>query len=256
MLKHWFFRALSAGVLVAIAGSPALAQNQPPKTEYTYVSEWAVPRSDWAQMEKLDTAVRSTFDKFFADGTITGYGFFVTLVHQEGQPTHGSWFTSDSEAGIMKVLAAMSGTSGSAAPVLAASKHWDYYLEGDASERGHHSGSFTNAYLHVLSFQLKPGMGTSFENAYKTYLKPYYEQQIAAGTLLSYGMDSESVYTQAPGMLDVFSITTNAEDLDKNDAAFNAMMMKNPAVFPALTQNVITKSVHSTLSLVTYMKEK
>jgi hypothetical protein len=140
--------------------------------------------------------------------------------------------------------------------LLAASKHWDYFLQGDASERGHHSGTFTNAYLRVVTFELKPGMGDSFENAYKAYLQPYYEQQVAAGTLLSYGMDNENVYTQAPGGMDVFSIATNAEALDKNDAAFNAMMAKNPAVFPALTQNVANGSFRSTLALVTYMKEK
>jgi hypothetical protein len=256
MLKHWLSRALFAGALLAIAGSPALAQNEPSKMVYTYVSEWAVPRNMWADMNKENTATHALFDKFLADGTITGYGEFVNLVHQEGQPTHGSWFTSDSEAGIMKMLAALAAEPSSTSPVLTASKHWDYYLQGDANERGHHSGTFTNAYLRVINFQVKPGMGDDFENAYKTYLKPYYDQQMAAGALLSYGMDGENVYTRAPGGVSIFSIAANAEALDKDDAAFAEMMTKNPAVFPAITQSIPSASVRSTLALVTYMKEK
>ena len=31
-------------------------------------------------------------DKMVANGDILEYGYFANLIHQEGEPTHGSWF--------------------------------------------------------------------------------------------------------------------------------------------------------------------
>jgi hypothetical protein len=96
---------------------------------YTYIAEWNVPRAQWADMVKVDEQDRPLLDKLVADGTLTAYGAFTNLIHQEGAPTHGSWFTATSEGNLMKALEAIYTQPGcTTAPVEAASKHWDYIV--------------------------------------------------------------------------------------------------------------------------------
>ena len=45
-------------------------------------------------MAKLDEQDKPLLDKLVADGTLIGYGAYYNLIHQEGEPTHGSWFTA------------------------------------------------------------------------------------------------------------------------------------------------------------------
>jgi hypothetical protein len=102
-------------------------QGKPPV--YTYLAEWAVPRAQWPEMVKLDDQDKTLMDKLIADGTLTGYGAYTNLIHQEGEPTHGTWFTATSEGNLLKALEAVYAQPGTTtAPVQGASKHWDYIL--------------------------------------------------------------------------------------------------------------------------------
>ncbi|MBV8569280.1 MAG: hypothetical protein JO319_01595, partial [Acidobacteriaceae bacterium] len=129
-------RSLCIGLLsmlVLTSGGPLRAQSgdqaKPPM--YTYISEWAVPRAQWADMAKVDEQDRPLMDKLISDGTLTGYGSFTNLIHQEGEPTHGTWFSATSEGNLLKALEAVYASPGSTtAPVEGASKHWDYILVG------------------------------------------------------------------------------------------------------------------------------
>src|SRR5215470_8458945 len=111
-----------------LAARPATAQSAAAEKPavYTYVSEWAVPRAMWADYKKEDDTDLEAMKKAFADGTIVSYGSFSVINHQEGEATHGSWFTATSMANLMKVLEGLRSSPGATAPVLAASKHWDY----------------------------------------------------------------------------------------------------------------------------------
>lgn len=253
-------RCMLAGLFIAftlgLAAAPASAQDQATKTTYTYVSEWAVPRSMWPEMMKLQTADRAFLDKFVADGTITGYGEFVNLVHQEGQPTHGSWFSSNSQAGIVRVLAAFAAEPSTTAPVFASSKHWDYFLASDMADDGGKSGTFTNVYLRVFSLRVKDGQGQNFDHLYKTYIVPIYKGLLADGTLLYYGVDGQEVLSSNPGDIDIVTIAANPDALDKASAALNAAFAKNPGAIQALQSTAKRKYIHSSLSFVPYMKAK
>src|ERR1700730_9827951 len=84
---------------------PALAQTASEKPAiYTYVAQWSVPRAMWPDYEKQQAAGNEAMKKLVADGTLVSYGDFAVLNHQEGAPTHGSWFSSTSMANLMKVL--------------------------------------------------------------------------------------------------------------------------------------------------------
>jgi hypothetical protein len=63
----------------------------------------AVPRAQWADGEARRAGL-TLLDKLVGDGTLTGYGAYSNLIHQEGEPTHGTWFTATSEGKLLKAL--------------------------------------------------------------------------------------------------------------------------------------------------------
>jgi hypothetical protein len=256
MLRRCIFAGLFIAFTLGLAAAPASAQDQATTMKYTYVSEWAVPRSMWPEMTKQEAGNRALLDKFFADGTITGYGEFVSLVHQEGQPTHGEWFESNTQAGIVRVLAAFYAQPALTSPVLAASKHWDYFLASETDEDGGKSGAFTNVYLRVFSLRVKEGQEQNFDHLYKTYLAPIYKSLLADGTLLYYGVDGQEVLTSNPGDIDIVTVAANPDALDKAGAALEASFAKNPGAIQALQSTAKRKYVRSSLSFVPYMKAK
>ena len=103
-------RMIYALVFVTLLGAPlaALAQTPPEPSTYTYVSEWTIPRAQWADWEAFgEKNARPIFEKLMADGTIQSWGLYVTTLHVEGYPTHGSWFETADIASVYKVLAAL-----------------------------------------------------------------------------------------------------------------------------------------------------
>ena len=114
---------LSAGT----AWTQTASEEKPPL--YTYVSEWAVPRAMWGDYQKMQATDDAGMNKLLADGTITSYGSYSILNHQEGLPTHGSWFSARSMANLMKALEAERATPDSTGPILSASKHWDFTFQ-------------------------------------------------------------------------------------------------------------------------------
>jgi len=254
MSKRSFLGLLAACFLVFVA-VPAWAQGEMHKTIYTYVSEWAVPRAMWPEMAKIQAADHAQLEKFYADGTITSYGDFVNLVHQEGTPTHGDWFQSNTISGILRVLAA-TGVAGRQDPVVVASKHWDYFLQSDADAVGITSGTFTNAYLRVISFESKPGAEERGGHLFKTYLEPVYRQLMSDGAIIYYGVDEQYVESDPGDFTDVVIIAANAEGLDKARAAFGALFEKNPTVLGALQSTTKPNTFRSYLSVVPFAKFK
>jgi hypothetical protein len=54
------------------------------------------------------------------------------LIDQEGEPTHGSWFTASSEGKLMKALEQVYALGLTPSPVEAESKHWDLVLHSSS----------------------------------------------------------------------------------------------------------------------------
>src|SRR3954453_7644808 len=144
-----------AVAFVSVLPMQAQAPAEKP-TVYTYVSEWSAPRAQWGELEKNADAERSLFEKLVADGTLTGYGSYSYLIHTEGEPTHGSWFSATSEGNLFKTLEAIY-----AQPQLvtnsaqAASKHWDHLFQST----NYNGRSGKGGYITISRWQLKPGQG-------------------------------------------------------------------------------------------------
>lgn len=247
---------LVCGAAILMAAGPAVAQSAAAEKPavYTYVSEWAVPRAMWADYKKEDDADLEAMKKAFADGTIVSYGSFSVINHQEGAATHGSWFSATSMANLMKVLEGLRSAPGATAPVLAASKHWDYIL----SSRDHngHSGTFTNGYLRVARWPARAGGSDPEGKIQRATMVGVLEKLLAAGALHSYTIDEEVVHSDEPGTTFVVLVANGAEGLDKFDAAIEDMRKNNPVALAAYGSLIDSHGHRDTLAHVNTMTNK
>ena len=247
---------LLCAATMLMAARPAAAQSAAAEKPavYTYVSEWAVPRAMWADFKKEDDADMDALKKAMADGTIISYGSFAVLNHQEGLPTHGSWFSATSMANLMKVLEGVRSAPGATAPVLAASKHWDYILS--STEHNGHAGTFTNGYLRVARWPARVGGSDPDGKIQRATMVSILEKLLAAGALHSYTIDEEVVHSDEPGTTFVVLVANGAEGLDKFDAAIEDMRKNNPVALAAYSSLIDAHGHRDTLAHVNTMTNK
>lgn len=243
-------------VLALATAWPAQANGADEKKapSYTYIGEWAVPRDQWRDYAKVNADERATMDKLVADGTITSYGDFSILIHQEGQPTHGSWFSATSRAGLLKALEALYKLPQVTFPVLGNSKHWDYIVV--SRMRGSRSGSFQGGYLSGGGFDVKPGQEKAFNEVMQKSIVPIMEKLLAEGVVTSYSVDSEEFHTESPGRVTFVYTSADAAGIDKVEDAIVAAFMSDPALESAATAAVDWKGHRDFLARVGNMVYK
>lgn len=253
-------RILGASVLLLLVGlaaaMPSGAQNDQKEkpTLYTYVAQWAVPRAQWGDITKLFEQNRPLLDKLVADGTLTGYGNFATVIHQEGQPTHGTWYTATSVGNLMKTIETLVARPESTSPVLANSKHWDLILE--SRDYNGHTGTFKGAYLVGSNFQVKPGQGREFRELVKSSILPLLEKLLADGVIHFYSLDSDAYHSEKPGAFHLVYVAADAASIDKVDAAVDEALGKNPTFGPAFRSMFEAEAHRDFLLRVTTMTRK
>jgi hypothetical protein len=233
---------LCAFALMPLTANRASAQSssseKPPL--YTYVSEWTIPRAMWGDYIKGQAADTDILKKAVADGTIVSYGDYTVITHQEGNPTHGSWFSANSMAGVLKVLETVRTAPTAVAPPLAAAKHWDYLMEShNYSEQ---SGTFTNAYLRVGHWAPKEG-GDATGKVLKASMVPLLDKLVADGALHGYQIDMENVHSSDPGTIFIAIMANGPEGLDKFNAALEEAEKNDPAVYAGVG-SVLNESGH------------
>lgn len=243
-------------VLALATALPAQAQGPDggKPAVYIYVAQWAVPRDQWRDYAKVNADERDTLDKLVADGTLIGYGEFADLLHQEGLPTHGSWFTATSRAGLLKTLEAMYKLPQVTFPVLAASKHWDFFMV--SRMHGEKSGKFSGGYLAGSGFDVRPGQQEIFNELMKKSFMPILEKLLAEGAVTSYTVDTEEFHSLTPGRVTFVYTTADAAGVDKVENALESKLMSDPALESAFRAAVDWKAHRDFLARVGNMVNK
>jgi len=229
---------LCALALAVSAGVPARAQTSEVKEKppmYTYVGNWAIPRAQWADMEKQAAGnQKNIMEKAIADGTIVAYGADLNLIHQSDGATHDSWWSSMSMAGLLNVLDQSYKSGNATSPVLAsATKHWDELFV--SRYYNWHAGSWKDVYTRVATYKLKPDApDDAVDTLSKNLFVPLLEKLLADGSIHEYEIDTEAIHTEAPGTFAVVIIAANAAGLDKFNAAVRDSVKSSPLAGPAL----------------------
>jgi hypothetical protein len=244
--KLWGILAATCAVsMLTVWTVPACAQDEPKEKPpmYTYVANWNIPRAQWAEMDKAAAADQKVLDKAVADGTIIGYGDDLNLVHEPDGETHDDWWSAMSMAGILNVLDKFYKSGTPTSPVLAsATKHWDNIFV--SRYYNWHSGSYKGAYTRVASYKLKPDSpDDAIEILSKNLFVPLMEKLMSDGTILEYEVDTEAIHTEDPGTFWVVLVASNAEGLDKFNAALRDSRKMNPLRIPAF-QSMVEPTPH------------
>ena len=209
-------------VLAVMLVPAALPQMEPTPVVYTYVSQFQVPRANWAAYsEDTEKTVVPIVEKLTADGTILSWATFEQIIHTPEGYTHGAWWSSNTISGLMKVLEEVR-KAGPRPGQIAATKHEDYLMQTSM----YHMGSGTSAYLRVVCSNAKADKPGDYTATLKKLLVPTFEEQIKKGVATYYGVDEQYVNTSAPSTRCVVITYPNAEGMDKWAAAINATQAK------------------------------
>lgn len=250
------FFGVCALVLMTLGVRQASAQSQSAEkpVQYTYVSEWSVPRAMWDDYLKNEAADNDMLKKAVADGTLTAYGSFTVLNHTEGMPTHGTWFSAGSMANILKFLEGLRTAPGATSAPLAAAKHWDYVLE--SRNYNYHSGTFTNGYLRVGNWRAKAGANDPGGKILKATVVALLDKLLADGAIHGYQIDEESLHAGDLGTFDIAFIANGAEGIDKFNMAVEESEKNNPAAWAGFESTIDPTGHRDMLAKVPSMTHK
>ena len=247
-------------VLLAFSVPVALPQMEQAHPVYIYVSQFQVPRANWAQYaEDTEKTVNPILERLMADGTLTGWSNTETIVHTPDGMTHATAWGSTSLAGIMRVLAELR-KIGPRPSQIAATKHEDLLLRSVYSHTSPVSGGGTG-YLRVNCTLTQPGKSDDFVATIKKYLGPTFEEQFKKGVATSYGMDEQYVLN-GPGSMrcGVFTFA-NAENMNKwadaIAATFDKMSPEDRKGFQdAIASSTVPNSRRDLLARITHSAHK
>jgi hypothetical protein len=246
-----------AGLLVFVLAvtlvPAALPQMEPTPIVYTFVSQFQIPRANWAQYsEDAEKTVVPIMEKLAADGTILSWSTFEQVVHTPDGYTHGAAWSSTSISGLMKVLDEVR-KAGPRPGQIAATKHEDYLMQTTM----YHAGSGTPAYLRVVCSNAKADKPDGYTAMLKKLLVPTFEEQIKKGVATYYGVDEQYVNNSPPSIRCVVITYPNADGMDKWAAAINTTMSKwSPAERAEFAGATVPDSRRDIMARVTHSGHK
>src|SRR5712692_4920368 len=240
-------------VMAVILVPAALPQMEPTPTVYTYVSQFQIPRANWAQYsEDTEKSFVPVVEKSLADGAILSWSTFEQVVHTPDGYTHGAAWSSTSISGLMKVLDEIRKT-GPRPGQIAATKHEDYLMQTSM----YRVGSGTPTYLRVVCSNAKADKPGDYTATLKKLLVPTFEEQVKKGVATYYGVDEQYVNTSAPSTRCVVISYPNAEGMDKWAAAISATMAKwTPAERAEFAGSTVLDSRRDIMARITHAGHK
>jgi hypothetical protein len=239
-----------AVIALAVMMVPAaLPQMEATPTVYTFVSQFQVPRAQWASYsEDTEKNAIPIFEKLTADGTILGWSTFEQVVHTPDGYTHGAAWSSTSIAGLMKVLDEVR-KAGPRPGQIAATKHEDYLMQSSM----YRNGTGTPAYLRVVCQMAKADRPGDYAAALKKYLVPTFDGLIKSGAATSYGLDEQYVNNGPQSMRCLVITYPNADGMDKWATAVGAVLGKlSGADREAVFGSVVADSRRDVMARITH----
>jgi len=220
MLK--WIAGLVVVVLAVMIVPAAVSQMESAQPVYTFVSQFQVPRANWAQYsEETEKTVVPIAEKMLADGSIVSWSTFENVVHTPDGYTHGAAWSSSSIAGLMKVLDEIR-KGGPRPGQIAATKHEDLLMQSTM----YHVGGGTPAYLRVVCSNAKADKPDAYTAMLKKLLVPTFEEQVKKGAATFYGLDEQYVNNTAQSLRCLVINYPNADGMDKWATAISTTMSK------------------------------
>ena len=251
MLKR--IAGLLVVVLAVVVVPAAISQMEPTPRVYTFVSQFQVPRANWAQYsEDTEKTFVPIAEKMLADGSIAGWSTFEQVVHTPDGFTHGAAWSSNSIAGLMKVLDEVR-KAGPRPAQIAATKHEDLLMQSTM----YHASGGTETYLRVVCSMAKADKPDAYIAMLKKLLVPTFEEQLKKGVATYYGVDEQYVNTSAQSLRCTVITYPNADGIDKWATAINTTMSKwSPADRAEFFGSTVPDSRRDIMARITHSGHK
>jgi hypothetical protein len=251
MLKR--IAGLLVVVLAVVVVPAAISQMEPTPRVYTFVSQFQVPRANWAQYsEDTEKTFVPIAEKMLADGSIASWSTFEQVVHTPDGFTHGAAWSSNSIAGLMKVLDEVR-KAGPRPAQIAATKHEDLLMQSTM----YHAGGGTETYLRVVCSMAKADKPDAYTAMLKKLLVPTFEEQLKKGVATYYGVDEQYVNTSAQSLRCTVITYPNADGMDKWATAINTTMSKwSPADRAEFFGSTVPDSRRDIMARITHSGHK
>ena len=240
--------ALLGGLVIVGTGGfgslPLYAQSMEAKEKpalYSYQANWQMPRAKWTEFEKPSPANDKLLSQAMDSGALVAYGADKLEVHSAEGPTHDSFWSAMSMAGVLNMLDSVS--KGPPNPMLQnATKHWDgIYVSHFYNWK---PGTYKGAYTHVAFYKLKDTAPThAVESVSRDFIVPLMEKLLAEGSIVEYEIDQEAIHTESPAGFWVDYITQDASGLDKVNAVLSQAIKANTFAGPAFDA-MVDSTVH------------
>jgi hypothetical protein len=245
--------ALLVFLFVVTLVPAALPQTESTPIIYTYVSQFQIPRANWAAYaEDTEKSFVPVAEKSLADGSILSWSTFEQVVHTPDGYTHGAAWSSTSIAGLLKVLDEIR-KSPPRPGQIAATKHEDLLMQ----TRMYHNGTGAPTYLRVVCSAAKADKPEHYTAMLKKMLVPTFEEQIKQGAATYYGLDEQYVNTSIPSTRCLVIGYPNAESIDKWATAINTTMGKwTPAEREEFAAASVPDSRRDILARITHSGHK
>lgn len=260
MWKRLLGSLITVFVLGVYCVPAALSQAQTQPLVYTYVSQFQVPRANWAQYtEDQEKTINPIFERLMGDGTLVGWGTFENIVHTPDGMTHGAWWSSTSLAGILRVLDEIRKAGPPRPGQTAATKHEDLLMRTVYYHAATVSGGGTG-YLRVNCTIAQPGKTDDFVATIKKYLGPTQEEEFKKGNSIYYGMDAQYVLTGPGSMRCTVAAFPNAEAMNKWAEAINLrvekLLAEEKGFQEGLANSTVPNSRRDLLARITHSARK
>lgn len=194
---------------------------------YTRVALWEVDRDNWSdfkdEFEKYDQPI---LEKLFADGTITEWGLDANALHKPDGYTHSTWYSASSMSALAKAGEAYNQAWEDLGDEVDSSfndmvgRHRDFIIQTEGMRAK--AVTIDGGYFVGHEVIVTRGKYRQFMSYWNNRIKPVYEQLLADGAIVAYGLSEEEVTTGNPMSTDWWYVMADADGFDAVKAAFEA----------------------------------
>ncbi len=103
-----------------------------------------------------------------------------------------------------------------------------------AAIHGQKPGASGAGMLWVARYEVRPDQMEEIARLFVTGIKPLFDEQMAAGTILSYALNYQAVHTGPAGGVSIAYLLPDAAAVDKFQAALAAYEAQHPEIGPSM----------------------
>ncbi|MFQ5662523.1 MAG: hypothetical protein ACE5HL_01655 [Terriglobia bacterium] len=228
-------RHILLGVVLSLLFAPALALGQQETQPITWIGFFkAQPGKGEDFVGLIMEYDKPVLDKLLADGTIMAWGIDAPWTHGDDTWTHSLWATMANWGQLGRLEKAFEEAQKARSKeenekleqkfraTIVAGSHRDLILRElvFALKPSGAEGNPAKPYTRVALYKVKPGKGEQALKLYKKVAQPVYEQLLAEGTIIGYGLNVQAVHSNPEVTHAGWIVANDLSALDRIREAF------------------------------------